>query len=170
MKLVSPCDRAKNVSQETFKSPMRLFYDRALLYSCNLSLSANQILDYFSSMGGKPTFIFSEHMVTIFTYHIQTRIYYNTCVKCERNFNKYYYEFDRIVWVREGMLFIVPFCERYREKEYRKTVITCLCWSKLSTSNAMLIWQRQCRLLRLCYVYTRGMKYYYTPVCKQSRA
>ena len=25
MKLVSPCDRAKNVSQETFKSPVQLF-------------------------------------------------------------------------------------------------------------------------------------------------
>ena len=24
----------------------------------------------------------------------------------------------------------------------------------------MLIWQRQCRLPRLCYVYTRGMNYY----------
>ena len=26
----------------------------------------------------------------------------------------------------------------------------------------MLIWQRQCRLPRLCYVYTRGMNYYMT--------
>ena len=24
----------------------------------------------------------------------------------------------------------------------------------------MLIWQRQCRLPRLCYVYTRGINYY----------
>ena len=24
----------------------------------------------------------------------------------------------------------------------------------------MLIWQRQCRLPRLCYVHTRGMNYY----------
>ena len=30
----------------------------------------------------------------------------------------------------------------------------------------MLIWQRQCRLPRLCNVYTLGMNYYYTPVCK----
>ena len=62
----------------------------------------------------------------------------------------------------EGILFIVAFCERYREKEYRETVIICYCWSNLSKIHilAMLIWQRQCRLPRLCYVYTRGMNYY----------
>ena len=30
MKLVSPCDRAKNVSQETLKSPVRLFLGHSL--------------------------------------------------------------------------------------------------------------------------------------------
>ena len=80
--------------------------------------------------------------------------------------NKYYNDFkiyrsDRIVWVWEGILFIVSFCERYRE-EYRETVIICYCWSKLSKIHilAMLIWQRHCRLPRLCYVYTRDMNYY----------
>ena len=29
----------------------------------------------------------------IFTYHIHTSIYYNTCVKCERYINKYYNDF-----------------------------------------------------------------------------
>ena len=49
------------------------------------------------------------------------------------------------------MLFIVSFCERYREKEYRKTVIICTCLSKLSKIHilAMLFGQRQCRLPRL---------------------
>ena len=133
----------------------------------------------FHFNGGKPTLIFCEYMVTIFIYHILSSIYYNTCVKCERYINKYYNDFknikvDRIVWVWEGILFIVSFCERYREKEYRETVIICYCWSKLSKIHIleMLIWQRQCRLPRLCYAYTRGMNYYiHVPrYVKQSRA
>ena len=44
----------------------------------------------FQFNGGKPTFIFSEHMVTIFTYHIHTSLYYNTCVKCERYIDNSY--------------------------------------------------------------------------------
>ena len=79
------------MSQETLKVPCDCYYDRALLFPCDFSLSANQIFDYFSS----------EHMVTIFIYHIHTSIY-NTCVKCGRYINKYNSDFkkkevDRIV-------------------------------------------------------------------------
>ena len=75
MKLVSPCDRAKNVSQETFKSLMRLFlrWSTALflqLVSCDFSVSANQILDYFSSMGENQLLylasIWLQYSVTIY--------------------------------------------------------------------------------------------------------
>ena len=46
----------KNVMQGTFQSPVQLFYDRALLYSCNVFHEtffqlANHIPDYFSPMG-----------------------------------------------------------------------------------------------------------------------
>ena len=36
-------------------------------------------------------------MVTIFTYHIHTSIYYNTCVKCEKYINKYYNDYGGIL-------------------------------------------------------------------------
>ena len=99
MKSVSPCDRATHVARDCCKR----------LASCDFSLSANQILDYFSSMG-KQAFINSEYMVTIFTYQIHTSIQCNPCVKCERYINKYYYAFktlkvDRIVWVWEGIAY-----------------------------------------------------------------
>ena len=172
MKLVSPCDRAKTCRKRLLKVPCDCFYDRAQLYSCNLFHATFPFqpirFSIISVQWGKPTFIFSEYMVTIFiTIYILESICYNTCVKCDRYINKYYnrlqnIEVDRIVWVWEGILFIVSFCERYREKEYRETVIICYCWSKLSKIHilAMLILQRQCRLPRLCYVYTRGMNYY----------
>ena len=76
MKLVSPCDRAKNVSQETFKSPMRLFTALFLqLVSCDFSLSANQILDYFSSMGeNQLLYLASIWLQYSFTIYIQVYI------------------------------------------------------------------------------------------------
>ena len=51
----------------------------------------------------------------------------------------------------EGILFIVSFSERYREKEYRETVLICLCWSKLSNIHilAMHICTPYYRLSRL---------------------
>ena len=89
MKLVSPCDRAKTCRKRLLKVPCDCFYDRALLYSCN---SFRATFPYqpirfsiISVQWGKTNFIFSAHMVTIFTYHIHTSIYYNTCVKCERH-------------------------------------------------------------------------------------
>ena len=91
MKPVSPWDRAKNVMQG--KVPCDCFYDRALLYMYSYDVFRETFPNYtiifpiISVQWGKHTFIFSEHMVTIFTYQKHTTctsIQYNPCVKCER--------------------------------------------------------------------------------------
>ena len=70
MKPVSPCDRAKNVLQDILKVPCDCCYDRALLYSCNLFRATFPYqpirFSIISVERGKPTFIFIEHMVTIY--------------------------------------------------------------------------------------------------------
>ena len=56
-----PCDRAKNMLQDTFfflRYCTALFLQRV---SCNFFQLANHIPDYFSSLG-EPAFIFSEHI------------------------------------------------------------------------------------------------------------
>ena len=73
MKRVSPCDRAKNVLQETFKSLTVFTIEHcSILATCFVRLfpisQSNSRLFQFN--GGKPFFIFSEHVVTIFTYYI----------------------------------------------------------------------------------------------------
>ena len=66
MKLVLPCDRAKTCRKRLLKSPMRLFLRESTalflhLVSCDyFSLSANQILDYFSSMGETNFYIHTD--------------------------------------------------------------------------------------------------------------
>ena len=79
--------------------------------------------------------------------------------------NKYYNDFKTQKLIElyecERELFIVPLNERYREKEYRDTVIICLCLSKLSKKKHII----ECiygtddvaYLVCLCYIHTRGM-------------
>ena len=73
MKLVSPCDRAKTCRKRLLKVPCDCFYDRALLYSCNLfhaTLPYRPIRFSIISVqsGGGATFIYRKHMVTILPY------------------------------------------------------------------------------------------------------
>ena len=93
IKLVSSCDRAKNVSQETFKSPVQLFLRQSTalflqLVSCDFSLSANQILDYFNSMGGN-LFLYLASTLLQYSLTIYILVYISIHVKCERYINTY---------------------------------------------------------------------------------
>ena len=81
MKPVSSCYRARTCFKRLLKVSFDCFNDRTLLYSCNVFRERfpNKpiIFPIISVLWEKPTFIFSEHMVTIFTYHIHTSIQNN---------------------------------------------------------------------------------------------
>ena len=154
----------------------------SILSTCFMRLFSISQSDFrlFQFNRGKPTFIYSEHMVTIFTYHIHTSIYYNTCVKCERYINKYNNDFKikKLIELyeceREYCLLCLFVYGTGRRSIGKRLSSVFVFKSKLSKIHilAMLtcIWQRQCSLPHVCYVYTRGMNYYSIPVCKQSRA
>ena len=87
MKPVSPWRGPKLVA-----SPVRLFLrlsSALFLQRVALDFPDKPInLPVFSVQWGKVTFIFSEHMVTLFTYHVYTSIQYKYCVECKGYINK----------------------------------------------------------------------------------